>query len=101
LRNESDSSAFVHFVGAYFSFFLGIGESGIPFIATSEDLDANGSDPASKLITHILAAVVQSECELITNVLAPHEGGGETYKDREPNWATTSDHEEVVRLPAV
>jgi putative DNA-invertase from lambdoid prophage Rac len=38
---------------------------GIRFIATSQGLDTDESNPASKLLTHILAAVAQFERELI------------------------------------
>jgi len=38
---------------------------GIRFIATSQGLDTDESNPASKLLMHILAAVAQFERELI------------------------------------
>jgi putative DNA-invertase from lambdoid prophage Rac len=38
---------------------------GIRFIATSQGLDTDASNPASKLLMHILAAVAQFERELI------------------------------------
>src|SRR5580704_7548731 len=38
---------------------------GIRFIATSQGLDTDESNPASKLLLHILAAVAQFERELI------------------------------------
>jgi DNA invertase Pin-like site-specific DNA recombinase len=38
---------------------------GVRFIATSQGLDTDESNPASKLLLHILAAVAQFERELI------------------------------------
>jgi len=43
---------------------------GIRFIATSQGLDTDESNPASKLLMHILAAVAQFERELIRERVA-------------------------------
>src|ERR1700688_1432508 len=42
-----------------------LASKGIRFIATSQGLDTDESNPASKLLMHILAAVAQFERELI------------------------------------
>jgi putative DNA-invertase from lambdoid prophage Rac len=75
---------------------------GIRFIATSQGLDTDESNPASKLLMHILAAVAQFERELI------HERVSAGMKAARKNGTKTGnpigrprrifDRQEVVRL---
>jgi putative DNA-invertase from lambdoid prophage Rac len=66
---------------------------GIRFLATSQGLDTDESNPASKLLLHILAAVAQFERELIhERVSAGIESCKEArHEDWKRNWATAAD----------
>jgi DNA invertase Pin-like site-specific DNA recombinase len=75
---------------------------GIRFIATSQGLDTDESNPASKLLMHILAAVAQFERELIRERVSAGMRAAKTHGTKtgnaigRPRWVFNRD--EVVRL---
>lgn len=75
---------------------------GIRFIATSQGLDTDESNPASKLLMHILAAVAQFERELIHERVSAGMRAARKHgtKTRNPIGRPRRifDREEVVRL---
>lgn len=77
---------------------------GIRFIATSQGLDTDESNPASKLLLHILAAVAQFERELIHERVSAGMKAARKYGTKTGNPIGRPrrifDREEVVRLRA-
>jgi len=75
---------------------------GIRFIATSQGLDTDESNPASKLLLHILAAVAQFERELIRERVSAGMKAAKTYGTKTGNSIGRPrrifNHDEVVRL---
>jgi DNA invertase Pin-like site-specific DNA recombinase len=75
---------------------------GIRFIATSQGLDTDESNPASKLLMHILAAVAQFERELIRERVSAGMRNAKSKGTRSGKAIgrprRVFDHEEVLRL---
>ncbi len=75
---------------------------GIRFIATSQGLDTDESNPASKLLMHILAAVAQFERELIRERVSAGMKAAKTHGTKTGNAIGRPrrifNHDEVVRL---
>jgi len=75
---------------------------GIRFIATSQGLDTDESNPASKLLMHILAAVAQFERELIRERVSAGMRNAKSKGTRSGKAIgrprRVSDREEVLRL---
>ena len=75
---------------------------GIRFIATSQGLDTDESNPASKLLLHILAAVAQFERELIKERVSAGMKAAKTYGTKTGNAIGRPrrifNRDEVVRL---
>ncbi len=76
--------------------------SGIRFIATSQGLDTDESNPASKLLMHILAAVAQFERELIRERVSAGMKAAKTHGTKTGNAIGRPrrifNRDEVVRL---
>ena len=77
---------------------------GIRFIATSQGLDTDESNPASKLLMHILAAVAQFERELIRERVSAGMRAAKAHGTKTGNAIgrprRVFDRSEVVRLRA-
>jgi putative DNA-invertase from lambdoid prophage Rac len=77
---------------------------GIRFIATSQGLDTDESNPASKLLVHILAAVAQFERELIRERVSAGMRAAKAHGTKTGNAIGRPrrifDRDEVVRLRA-
>ena len=75
---------------------------GIHFLAISQGLDTDESNPASKLLMHILAAVAQFERELIRERVSAGMRAAKTHGTKTGNAIgrprRVFDREEVVRL---
>jgi DNA invertase Pin-like site-specific DNA recombinase len=75
---------------------------GIRFLAISQGLDTDESNPASKLLMHILAAVAQFERELIRERVSAGMRAAKTHGTKTGNAIgrprRVFDREEVVRL---
>ena len=75
---------------------------GIRFIATSQGLDTDESNPASKLLLHILAAVAQFERELIRERVSAGMRAAKTHGTKTGNAIGRPrrifNRDEVVRL---
>ena len=75
---------------------------GIRFIATSQGLDTDESNPASKLLLHILAAVAQFERELIRERVSAGMKAAKTHGTKTGNAigrpCRIFNRDEVVRL---
>jgi DNA invertase Pin-like site-specific DNA recombinase len=75
---------------------------GIRFIATSQGLDTDESNPASKLLLHILAAVAQFERELIRERVSAGMKAAKTHGNKTGNAIGRPrrifNRDEVVRL---
>jgi putative DNA-invertase from lambdoid prophage Rac len=75
---------------------------GVRFIATSQGLDTDESNPASKLLLHILAAVSQFERELISERVSAGMKAAQTHGTKTGNAIGRPrrifNRDEVVRL---